>query len=197
MNIKMMNKYAWQLAPCLWCTILTSLAMVAAGCSHKEADIYRNPDVAIRPTASYALSPTLRARPEEFDPRVHNALVHERIRSAITAALGAKGYRQSPPESAEFLVRYRVEVRTGERDVGGLVWRHQPAGPSGEGPKPILTVTRAGMTEMTEGDLVIEVVERQTGAVVYRAEGHDDAVTPWDASELMISSVVRVLLQEL
>jgi hypothetical protein len=198
MNIKMMNRYTRQLTLCIWCMILSSLAMVAAGCSHTEATIYQSPDIAIRPTASYALTPTLLgARPEELDPRVHNALLHERIRSAITSILGAKGYRQCSPETADFLVHFRVSVRTAERDVRGLVARRTPGGSSSNGPAPLLTVTRAGRTEMTEGNLVIELMERHTGAVVYRAEWHDDDVTPWDASEFVIASTVRVLLQEL
>ena len=179
----------------LWIGCMISLTVVVAGCSHKDAEIYRNPDMAILPTASYALTPTmLGARPEELDLRVHNALVHERIRFAIIATLGAKGYRQSAPEVAEFLVRYRVGVRSTEREVGGFISHRNPSSPSSSGPAVILTVTRS---EMDEGDLVIELVERQTGALVYRAEARDDDVTPWDASEWVIASAVRVLLQDL
>jgi Domain of unknown function (DUF4136) len=182
----------------IWSLIFSSLALVAAGCSHKEADIYRDPDMAIHQTATYALTPTLLgARPEERDPRVHNALMHERIGSAIRSTLAAKGYRQSSPETADFLVHFRVSVRTAERDVRGLVARRTPGGSSSNGSAPLLTVTLAERTEMTEGDLVIELMERQTGAVVYRAHAHDDDVTPWDASEFVIASTVQVLLQEL
>jgi len=194
----MMNRHARQLTFCIWCMILTGLALTLAGCSHKEADIYRDPDIAIRSTASYALTPTLLgARPEELDPRVHNALLHERIRSAITSILGGKGYRQSSPETADFLVRYRVSVRTAERDIPGFLARRTPGGSSSNGPAPLLTVTRAERTEMTEGNLVIELMERQTGEVVYHAKAHDDDVTPWDTSGWMIASAVRVLLQDL
>ena len=193
-----MSGRARYLTGCLWSLIFSSLALVAAGCSHKEADIYRNPDMAIHQTATYALTPTLLgARPEERDPRVHNALMHERIGSAIRSTLVAKGYRQSSPETADFLVHFRVSVRTAERDVRGFVARRTPGGSSSNGSAPLLTVTLAERTEMTEGDLVIELMERQTGAVVYRARAHDDDVTPWDASEFVIASTVRVLLQEL
>jgi len=192
-----MSRHARYLTRCIWSLIFSSLALVAVGCSHKEATIYRDPDVAIHTTATYALTPTLLgARPEELDSRVHNALVHDRIRSAITATLAAKGYRQSPPETAEFLVHFRVSARTAERDVRGFVARRTPGGPSIDAPAGVM-VMRTGRTEMTEGDLVIEMVKRQTGAVVYRAEWHDDDVTPWDASEFVIASAVRVLLQEL
>jgi hypothetical protein len=174
--------------------ILSDLAMVMAGCSHREAHIYRDPDIAIRPAASYALTPTLLgARPEELDPRVHNALLHGRISSAITATLAAKGYRQSSPETADFLVHFRVGVRTAERTLTGFVWRLNPAKSSGT----ILTVTPAGTMEMTEGTLLIELVDRQTGTVLYRAEAHADEVTPWDASELAVTGAVRALLQDI
>jgi hypothetical protein len=193
-----MGRHARYLTGCIWPLIFSSLALVAAGCSHKEADIHRDPDIAIHPTATYALTPTLLgARPEEFDPRVHNALMHERIGSAIRSTLAAKGYRQSSPESADFLVRFRVSVRTAERNVRGFVARRTPGGSSSNGSAPLLTVTRAERTEMTEGNLVIELMERQTGAVVYRAQAQDDDVTPWDASEFMIASTVQVLLQDL
>ncbi len=175
---------------------LLLLMMVVGGCRHKDAEIYRNPDIEIRPTASYALTPTLLgARPEELDPRVHNALVHARIGSAITAVLAAKGYRQSSPETADLLVHFRVSVRTAERDVRGLVAR-APGGPSSR-PTPILTVTRSGKTEMTDATLVIELVDRQTCAVIYRAESLDEDVTHRDTSESAITSAVRVLLEDL
>jgi len=193
-----MSRRARYLTGCLWSLIFGSLTLVAVGCSHKEADIYRNPGIAIRPTATYALTPTLLgARPEGLDPRVHNALMHERIGSAIRSTLAAKGYRQSAPETADLLVRFRVSVRTAERDVRGFVARRTPGGSSSNESAPLLTVTRAERTEMTEGNLVIELLERHAGAVVYRAEAHDDDVTPWDASEFAIASTVRVLLQEL
>ncbi len=175
--------------------ILAGVPLGMVGCSHQEADIYRNPAIAVRPTASYALAPNLiETQPQERDPRVHNALLHERIRSAITSVLGAKGYRQSSPESADFLVQYRVGVQTAERDVGGFVSRRNPAGPSSPGPAAILTVTRS---EVSEGTLMIELVERQTGTVAYRAEGQSDNVTHWDASEWAISKAVKALLQDL
>ncbi len=194
----MMSRHARHLTLRTCCMILSSLAMVVAGCSHKEAEIYRDRGVEIRPTASYALTPTLLgARPEELDPRVHNALLHERIASAITSTLAAKGYRRSPPETADFLVNFRVSVRTAEHDGRGFVAHLIPGGPPSEGPDAILTLTRAERIETTEGNLVIELVERQTGAVAYRAETYDDDVTPRDASEWMIASAVRVLLQDL
>ena len=178
------------------CMLLASFMFVfLAGCSHKEAEIYQNPDVGIRPTATYAITPTLLgATPEELDPRVHNALLHERIRTAIAATLAAKGYHQSSPESADFLVRYRIGVRTAEREVGGFVSHRNPAAPPSPGPAAILTVTR---TDVTEGTLVIELLERETGTVVYRAEVRDDDVTPRDASDWMIAAAVRFLLQDL
>lgn len=194
----MMSRHARHLTLSIACMILSSLAMVMTGCSHREADIYRNPDIAIRPAASYALTPTLLgARPEELDPRVHNALVHGRIAAAITSILAAKGYRQTSPETADFLVHFRVGVRTAEREVRGLVARHTSVSASTSQPTPILTVTRAGKIEATDATLAIELVDRQTGAVVYRAEGLDEDVTPRDTSEWVIASTVQVLLQDL
>jgi hypothetical protein len=178
--------------------ILNSLAVALAGCSQKEAYIYRNPDIEIERTMSYALTPTLLgARPEELDRRVHNALVHERIRFAIISILETKGYRQSSPETADFLVHFRVGVRTAERDVRSLVLRHPSVTVPTSHPTPILTVTRSGKSEIAEAILVIELMERQTGAVVYRAEYHDDNVTPRDASEEAITETVEGLLQDL
>ena len=174
--------------------LFLAMVVAVAACSHREAEIYRNPDMAIGPAVTYALTPTLLgARPEELDPRVHNALLHERISSAITATLAAKGYRQSSAETAEFLVHFRVGVRTAERNLTGLVWRLNPAKSS----STILTVTPAGTMEMTEGTLLIELLDRQTGTVAYRAEAHADDVTPWDASELVVTGMVRALLQDI
>jgi hypothetical protein len=174
--------------------LVLAMVLAVAACSHREAEIYRDPDIVIGPAATYALTPTLLgARPEELDPRVHNALLHGRISSAITATLAAKGYRQSSPEAADFLVHFRIGVRTVERNVTGFVWRLNPARSS----STILTVTPAGTMEMTEGTLLIELVDRQTGAVLYRAEARADDVTPWDSSEVVVTGAVQALLQDI
>jgi hypothetical protein len=149
------------------------MAVAVAAGSHREAEIYRNPDMAIGAAATYALTSTLLgARPEELDPRVCTALLHRRISSAIAATLAAKGYRQDSAVIADILVHFRVGVRTAERNLTGLVRRLNSAKSS----STFLTVTPAGTREMTEGTLVIELAERQTGAVVYRVQAQDDDV---------------------
>jgi hypothetical protein len=87
-------------------------------------------------------------------------------------------------------VHFRVGVRTAERNLTGLVRRLHPANSS----STILTVAPADTIEMTEGTLLIELVDRQTGTVAYRAEAHTDDVTSWDASELVVIAAVRALL---
>lgn len=69
--------------------LLAAVAAMATACSHLDVQTFQNPDVTIPAAATYGWrsAPLGKERPAELDPRVHNALVHERIREAMEGGL--------------------------------------------------------------------------------------------------------------
>jgi len=194
-----------RLASAAWLILLAAVAAMATACSHLDVQTFQNPDVTIPAAATYGWrsAPLGKERPAELDPRVHNALVHERIREAIESVLASKGFRQGDAETADFLVEYRVGVWSKLREVHelNLAVLDAPSDPtaggyaSGPYGPPIAITTQS--FEAMEGGLLITLYERKTGKIAYRALGRDDNVRKRDASERAISNTVTRLLKDL
>ena len=175
--------------------------LVTTGCSSLKVNIIRDPSIAIAPGASWAWGPApAEKKPEELDPRVNNSIIHERVQRAVDRVLAQKGFRQTDPNSADFLVAYRVGVK----DARQVVTQTVPVGPNYwggwgwgwgyYGPPPMVTSREI---TYTEGALMIDMIQRSTGKLGFRAIGVDQDVTGADGSEEQIQKTVEKLLQEL
>lgn len=173
--------------------------LVAAGCSSLKVDVIRDAAVAIPPGSTWAWAPEpAEKRPEELDPRVNNSIIHGRVQQAVEAVLAQKGYRPTDPGSADFLVAYRVGVK----DARQMVTQTVPVGPvygggwgwGYYGPPP-MAISRE--VTYTEGGLMIDIVQRSTGKLAFRAIGQDRDVTGADGSEAEIQNTVTKLLSAL
>ena len=181
---------------------LTVIAMggllVAAGCSSLKVNVIRDHAITIPPGSTWAWSPPpTEKKPDELDPRVNNSIIHERVQRAVERVLAQKGYRQTDPNSADFLVAYRVGVK----DSRQVVTQAVPVGPywggwgwGYYGPPPMVT-----SREITyaEGALMIDIIQRSTGQLAFRSIGVDQDVTGANGSEAQIQKTVEKLLQEL
>jgi len=184
---------------------VTAIAMggllVTTGCSSLKVNVIRDPAIAIAPGSTWAWGPQpAEKRPDELDPRVNNSIIHERVRRAVDRVLAQKGFRQTDPNSADFLVAYRVGVKDARQVVtqtipvgpnywGGLGW-----GWGYYGPPPMVTSREI---TYTEGALMLDMMQRSTGKLAFRAIGVDQDVTGADGSEEQIQKAVEKLLQEL
>ena len=181
---------------------LTAIAMggllVAAGCSSLKVNVIRDHAITIPLGSTWAWSPApAEKKPDELDPRVNNSIIHDRVQRAVERVLAQKGYRQTDPNSADFLVAYRVGVKDSRQVVtqagrvgpygGGWVWGYY-------GPPPMVT-----SREITyaEGALMIDIIQRSTGQLAFRSIGVDQDVTGANGSEAQIQKTVEKLLQEL
>jgi uncharacterized protein DUF4136 len=173
--------------------------LVTTGCSSLKVNVIRDPSIAIARGATWAWSPApAEKKPEELDPRVNNSIIHERVQRALDRVLVQKGFRQTDPNRADFLAAYRVGVK----DARQLVTQTVPVGPNYwggwgwgyYGPPPMVTSREI---TYTEGALMIDMIQRSTGKLAFRAIGVDQDVTGADGSEEQIQRTVEKLLQEL
>jgi hypothetical protein len=173
--------------------------LMATGCSSLKVNVIRDPSVPIPPGSTWAWAPEpAEKRPEELDPRVNNSIIHGRVKQAVERVLAQKGYRQTDPNSADFLVAYRVGVK----DSRQMVTQTMPVGPmywggwgwGYYGPPPV-AISRE--VTYSEGALMIDITQRSTGKLAFRATGQDQDVTGADGSEEQIQKSVTKLLQDL
>src|SRR5258705_5638990 len=92
--------------------------LVAAGCSSLKVNVIRDHAITIPPGSTWAWAPPpAEKKPDELDPRVNNSIIHGRVQQAVDRELAQKGYRQTDPNSADFLVADRVGVKDARQAV--------------------------------------------------------------------------------
>ena len=133
-----------------------------------------------------------------------NQKLRLRILSAIDSGLAGKGYRKVDSSSAQFLARYAVGVKTTSADVPVV-----NAGP--DAPVPMTSCNSggcwngwdygynspsdpafAGITEREAG-VVLELLDRKTGAVAWRSVYRDDATGKAPTPERIQKAIGQLL----
>ncbi len=167
--------------------LVVALALLVAGCgSTLSVQTQRDASIPIPAGATWGWNPIPPAErlPGELDPRANNPTIHGRVERAIEAVLTSKGFRQVEPVTADFLVNYRVGVRDVQQMQqvlsGGVGTTHMTVLP----------------TEFTQGGLLIDLLDRATGKLAFRAWAVED-VEKGAGSEKAIQDLVTRLLKEL
>lgn len=171
--------------------LATTGVLLFQGCSTVSVEVERDSAIPIPPGSTWAWGQEPLARgQDQLDPRVNNPTIHGRVKQAVEAVLAEKGFRLADAASAAFLVEYQV----GMKDTRRRVSEERPAG-MGYGYYDPPTATRE--VRYTEGALLIDMRERSTGKLAYRAVALDSAVTHAGGSEAAIQKVVTRLFQDL
>jgi len=108
------------------------------------------------------------------DIRVDNPLLNTRIRTAVDRSISRKNYQKISDGTPDFYVRYQYTIlrRIGSEDVstgigfgiGGFGHRSGVAGGIGIG-------TGSEISEYDEGMLVIDFIDADNGALIWRGTG--------------------------
>ena len=170
-------------------------AALALGCAGQQAYYDYDQSVDFGKLRRWAWLPHADEKPSG-DPRIDNPLTRQRIESAVTRTLTARGYEKSSEDTADFRVGYLVTV---EKNVssGGVSTSFgfgRYSGGSGVG------VTIGGpstpLREYDEGTLFIDIKDPKSGDLLWRGSSTSrlgQADTP-EQSEKVIDRIVEEIL---
>ena len=170
--------------------------VIAGGCASMTVEVERDVTVLVPEHASWAWRP----RPwaplgeSELHPRVDNPKARERVEHAIEAVLRDKGFQRAEPEVADFLVDYRMGVWEAEVKIESP--REAPPSPrSAEIPPSEALTGSAARMRYEEGALLINVTERTTGRLAFRAAGQRVLATRPMSDETLQRAMAELLEQ--
>lgn len=157
--------------PLLTLAVAVALAVASGACAPVAYD--RDEAVTIPPQATVAFAGGKWEEQGNLDPAVDDDTVHRRVQNAIASQFESRGYTLTrDAESADFLVRYFIALRREPTPVTatGSLARATPA------PRPgwgwgwgAGTVTTITPQDFAKDSLVVELVERATGRLAWRA----------------------------
>lgn len=124
------------------------------------------------------------------DPAIANEITANRLQSITEATLTAKGYRQvNDPEQADFLVSYTIGMMpTSDAEVATAGCDKLTC--------TLPTNVSFDTTIHTEGMVVLDLTERQSGRLVWRATSQK-RVTGKDVSNKRLSALLNEMTKSL
>lgn len=141
------------------------------------------------PGSTWAWAPFTTSSP---DPRVANEIVQERVMVAVEAAMGGHGLRRASRTDARYLVTYHVAV------ANKLKVDSTPSMGRACGIRGCIAVggSSIDVQQYAEGTLIIDITERDTGRLVWRAASKKK-VTEKDVTQAKINAVVADMTKSL
>jgi hypothetical protein len=141
------------------------------------------------PGSTWAWAPFTTSSP---DPRVANDIVQERVMTAVETSMAGHGLRRASRLDARYLVTYHVAVAN-KLKVDGSPNMGRACGIRG-------CINASGSSldvqQYAEGTLIIDIVDRQTGRLVWRAASKKK-VTEKDVTQAKINAVVADMTKTL
>ena len=172
------------------CLLAVALAAgVATGApALAKVSVVQTPSSALAAGSSYAWAPVWGVALGVPSPAIVNEITAQQLQAATDGALSAKGYRRvENPAEADLIVVYRVIM--GHRIDADL---DSPTAPFGPGRADYNLRT----SQKTQGMLVLDLIERRTGRLVYRATSEKD-VTSKDAEPQRLTSALKEMTKAL
>ena len=160
------------------------LTLWLAGCASTVAIDYR-PEAAFADYRSFALTSS------EPDEEIRS-LDGERIEKAVTRELIARGLKTAPADTADLLVRYRVE-ETVELETSGFGYGFG----FGREHLGVGVATVPDVQAVNEGKLVVELVQRDIRQVVWRGAGQRNLTEQMEPEQrsALIERLVRDMFE--
>ncbi len=170
------------------------LTVTVVTTAQAKVEITRSTSPALVRGSSFAWAPVPAQGFGLPDPAVANEITAERLRVVTESTLAAKGYRQvGDPAEADLLVTYTI-VMFPETDL--------ELNSSGMGCAPPICGGLGGFdysldsSHHTRGTLVLDLIERQSGRLVWRAIS-DKRVKAKDASTEKLAALLNQMTKSL
>jgi hypothetical protein len=175
---------------------VVSTTMIGGTAADAKVVVVQSASPALAVGSSYAWAPTNSAVVDRTNPALANEVTGQRLRAAIETALAGHGYvKTGQPVTADLGVSFHVVLKqkqdTRVTDTGGAVFcgwrgciRRWPV---------TATVTEYNYTQ---GTLVIDLVDRNTGELVWRAAS-EKRVSANDVSQARLNAIVADMMKSL
>ena len=169
----------------------TALACLsAASPADAKVEIVKTASATLVKGSTFAWAPVPAVGLGLPDPAIANEITANRLQAVTEATLIAKGFRQvGSPEQADFLVSYTIGMMPmSDADIS-----------ASDCDAPVCAVPSNASLDTrihTEGMLVLDLTERQTGRLVWRATSKK-RVTGKDVSEKRLTSLLREMTKSL
>ena len=176
---------------CQWMSTLAALALIAGPIpAHAKVDIVSAPSAALAKGSAFAWAPVPAVGVGLPDPAIANEITAERLQAITESTLAAKGYRQvSSPDQADFLVSYTIGMLPmSDADISTSACD-----------APVCAAPSSASLDTsihTEGMLVLDVTERQTGRLIWRATSKK-RLTGKDVSDKRLSALLQQMTKAL
>lgn len=157
-----------------------------------KVDVIQSSSPALTHGATFAWAPMRAFGTGVPDPAIANEIAVERLRTTTESVLEARGYRLTDnPAEADLLVAYTVVMQpeTDTKLKADGVGCGRPFCPTGGD-------YRLDASQHTQGTLVLDLVERATGRLVWRATSKK-RVTGKDVSEAKLTALLRDMTKAL
>ena len=148
-----------------------ALGLAAATSASAKVNVIQSPSAALAPGSTFAWAPTPAIGYGVPDPRFANEVTADRLRAITELTLTNKGYRQVADASqAHLLVAYTIVIM------------------------PETDAQRT--THHTQGTVVFDLIERESGRLVWRATS-EKRVTGKDVSQEKLVALLRKMTKSL
>ena len=157
-----------------------------------KVDVIQSSSWALAQGATFAWAPMRAFGTGVPDPAIANEIVGDRLRATTEAVLQARGYRLiDEPAEADLLVAYTIVMQP-ETDAKLKAEGAGCAFPFCATPSDY----RLDASQHTRGTLVLDLVERATGRLAWRATSKK-RVTGKDVLEVKLTALLREMTKDL
>ena len=176
---------------CQWMSTLAALALIISPIpASAKVEILSAPSAALAKGSRFAWAPEPAVGVGLPDPAIANQITANRLQGITESTLAAKGYRQvSNPDEADFLVSYTIgmlPMSDADISTGGC---DAPICPTPSN-------MRLDTGIHTEGMLVLDLTERRTGRLIWRATSKK-RLTGKDVSDKRLSALLQQMTKAL
>lgn len=155
-----------------------------------KVSVAQSPSASLARGSTYAWAPVWGLALGAPAPAIVNQITAQQLQLTTDTTLSAKGYRRvDDPREADLIVTY--QVITAQRVEGDLDGWDRPGAFAPGGADYTLRTS-----QKTQGTLVLDLIERRTGRLVYRATSEKD-ISSKDAEPGRLNAVLKAMTKSL